>query len=196
MAQAKATPSLADSLNRRAPEPSQEYITTLGLNRLTGLVNDPYRVGNMPASHMACAFSRSNGQLTMARREGWIPFEADQVTKNEYDTSKAFIADYDVDNGFVVVGFGDQAMVMCYANKSLIESKRGARKDRWRAQLDAQLGGREEARVAPRKDADKDYRGGFTSDMGYQANIGYAESSQAINPDNPTDDLFRSVEGE
>ncbi len=189
--QTPTPPSLADSLNKRAPEPTN--FSTLGLNRQTGVVNDPYRVGNMPGTHLARAFSRAGGQLTQARMAGWIPFTADQVTKNEYDTDKAFIADFDVDNDFVVVGYAAEAMVMCYANKTVEERGRKRLNDRWNTQLSSRTAPREQPGYMSKDD--KGYAGGFTTDAGNQVIAGYEESTVNINPDNPTADLFQQPEG-
>jgi hypothetical protein len=190
----KATPTLAERLAQRAPEPTDTF-STLGLNRQSGYIRerDPYWVGNMPSGYIACAFSRMGGQLTQARMAGWIPFEPDQVSRNEYDTDKAFIADYDVDNGFVVIGFGHEAMVMCFANKTIVERGRARMNVRWNEQFGSRLGTNEEPSVRPKKDTG--YTGGFTTDSGNQTIVGYEETSVQINPDDPTSDLFRQPEG-
>jgi hypothetical protein len=192
----KAPASLADYFAERAPDPSPEYITTLGKNRQSGYIRerDPYYVGNMAAGFVSCAFSERDGQLTQACARGWIPFEPDRVSRNKDDTSKVYIANYNVDNGFVVVGFGHNAMVMCWANKKVIEANRKVANDRWNTRFHAQLTGNEKPGVLPKEDSG--YTGGYTTDLGNQAAVGYEESTASIDPNNLTSDLFPSSERE
>lgn len=195
MARAKKTESkLEQSLAAKLPSDVDAYLTTLGRNRKTGFVNDPYRVSNLPGGYVTKAVSMEGGDLGVATSEGWIPFEPDQVTNKTHESDKAYISNFDVSNGFVIVGYGKHAMVMCYANERIIRARRQSRKALWNEQLDARTGKGEGAEVKVKDAEGRAVVGGYTTDAGHRLAISHSERGFEATAEDPADTLWQRGE--
>lgn len=200
-ATAKATEakelSLLDKLNEQSAPPTPEYLSTLGKNRRTGVINDPFKVGNVPWNILTMAVKNTAKNILAAKTGGWKPIKPEQATKKDYNTTDFYIPDFETEGSSVYYDFkeGDtvERMVFFWGYKAEIEARRAAKNGLWNEQFGSRLGTSEEPGVRPKKDTG--YTGGFTTDAGNQTIVGYEEQSVQINPNDPTSDLFRQPEG-
>lgn len=184
----KAPPSLLDKLAGIHAPPDLDRLSTLGRNFLTGVVNDPLRVRNVPDSIITTAVKKGSPGMSSMTVQGWRFMTPEMVTNNPSNTVDFYIEHYTTEDAKVCYDDLNERMYFLWGYKAEIEAYRAGRLGRWNAQLNSQYGQKEEARVKSRKHPE--LTGALTMDGGNQALVGFAESEHSYGADDNDSDLF------